>query len=226
LNLDPRERARLAERIRGRLAEAVPGSASEVQGSLARGGADPYSDIDVLWEIPDDRFDWCLRGLQGTLSGLHPLESLRIDPEFQDSRKRRRVHVRFEGFPLFWQCDIEIICQSIRRDLSFDVGNPSARGPDRSAGESMLMGTVAAMRAYLRGEQSLAQELLDRALARMGMSAPDVQGSNPMLSLVGEVERRYPQLEPLAERVRGLIREVLAERARGRVSASSQPARV
>jgi predicted nucleotidyltransferase len=225
LNLDPRERARLAERIRGRLAEAVPGSASEVQGSLARGSADLYSDIDVLWEIPDDQFDWSLRGLQGTLSGLHPLESLRIDPEFQDSRKRRRVHVRFQGFPLFWQCDIEILCQSIRRDLSYDVGNPSARGPDRSAGESMLMGTVAAMRAYLRGQQSLAQELLDKALARMGMSAPDVQGSNPMLALVGEVERRYPQLEPVAERVRGLVREVLAERS-GRMAASSQPARV
>lgn len=226
MNLDPRERARLAERIRGRLAEAVPGSASEVQGSLARGGADLYSDIDVLWEIPDDQFDWCLRGLQSTLSGLHPLESLRIDPEFQDSRKRRRVHVRFEGFSLFWQCDIEIMSQSIRRDLSYDVGNPSARGPDRSAGESMLMGTVAAMRAYLRGRQAVAQELLGKAVARMGMSAPDVQGSNPMLALVDEVERRYSELEPLAERVRDLVREVLSERSGSRKAASSQPARV
>jgi predicted nucleotidyltransferase len=225
LNLDPRERARLAERIRGRLAEALPGSASEVQGSLARGGADLYSDIDVLWEIPDDQFDWCLRSLQSTLSGLHPLESLRVDPEFQDSRKRRRVHIRFEGFPLFWQCDIEIMVQSIRRDLSYDVGNPSARGPDRFAGESMLMGTVAAMRAYLRGKQSVAQDLLGRALARMGMTAPDVQGSNPMLVLVDEVERRYSQLEPLAERVRALIREVMAERSDSR-ALSSQTARV
>jgi predicted nucleotidyltransferase len=226
LNLDPRERARLAERIRGRLAEAMPGSASEVQGSLARGSADLYSDIDVLWEIPDDQFDWCLRGLQGYLSGLHPLESLRMDPEFQDSRKRRRVHVRFEGFPLFWQCDIEIMSQSIRRDLTFDVGNPSARGPDRSAGETMLMGTVAAMRAYLRGKQSEAQELLGKAMARMGMTAPQVQGSNPMLALVDEVQRRYSQLEPLGERVRALVREVMAERSGSRMAASSQPARV
>jgi predicted nucleotidyltransferase len=226
LNLDPRERARLAERIRGRLAEAMPGSASEVQGSMARGTADRYSDIDVLWEIPDDQFERCLRGLQSALSGLHPLESLRLDPEFQESKKRRRVHVRFEGFSLFWQCDIDIMTQSIRRDLSYDVGNPSARGPDRSAGETILMATVAAMRAYLRGKQTVAQDLLGKALARMGMSAPDVQGANPMLVLVEEVERRYSTLEPLAERVRDLVREVMAEQSGSRTVASSQPARV
>jgi predicted nucleotidyltransferase len=225
VNLDPRERARLAERIRGRLAEAAPGSAAEVQGSLARGGADLYSDIDVLWEIPDDQFDWSLRSLQSTLSSLHPLESIRFDPEFQDSKKRRRVHVRFQSFSLFWQCDIEIMARSIRRDLTYDVGNSSARGPDRSAGETMLMGTVAAMRAYLRGKQSVAQDLLGKALARLGMSAPDVKGANPMLVLVDEVERRYAELEPLAERVRGLVREVLAERSGSR-TAASQPARV
>jgi hypothetical protein len=204
----------------------MPGSASEVQGSLARGGADRYSDIDMLWEIPDDQFDWCLRGLQGALSGLYPLESLRFDPEFQDSRKRRRVHVRFEGFSLFWQCDIEIMCQSLRRDLSFDVGNPSARGPDRSAGETILMATVAAMRAYLRGKQTVAQDLLGKAQARMGMSAPDLQGANPMLVLVDEVERRYSTLEPMAERVRDLVREVMAEGSGSRMVSSSQPARV
>jgi hypothetical protein len=225
LNLDPRERARLAERIRGRLAEAAPGSAAEVQGSLVRGGADLYSDIDLLWEISDDQFDGCVRGLPFTLAQLHPVESLRFDPALQDSKKRRRVHARFEGFSLFWQCDIEIMAQSIRRDLSYDVGNPSARGPDRSAGESMLMGTVAAMRAQMRGRQSVAQDLLGQALARIGMRAPDLQAGDPMLVLVDEAERRYTELESLAERVRNLIRETAAQRS-GTARTAAQPARV
>jgi hypothetical protein len=207
MNLDPRERARLAERVRGRLAEAATGSVAELQGSLARGGADVYSDIDLFWEIPDDQFDWCVPRLMSTLNALHPVESLRYDPTFQESKKRRRVYARFQGFPLFWECDIEIMAQSIRRDSTYDVGNPAARGPDRSAGESLLMGTVAAMRARLRGSQAVAQSLLSQALARIGMSSVDVAGTDPILMLIDEAERRYSVLESLAEQVRTLVRE-------------------
>jgi predicted nucleotidyltransferase len=207
VNLDPRERARLAERVRGRLAEAAPGSVVELQGSLARGSSDLYSDIDLLWEISDDQFDWSVRNLKTSLTQLHPLESIRFDPALQESKKRRRVFVRFEDFPLFWQCDIDILAQSIRRDMTYDLGNPAARGPDRSAGESMLMGTVAAVRARLRGRQEDAQGLLGQALARVGMGALDLQGSDPILALVDEAERRYGELEALAGRVRDLVRQ-------------------
>jgi hypothetical protein len=206
VNLDPRERARLAERVRGRLAESVPGSTVELQGSLAWGGSDRYSDIDLLWDVADDQFDWCVRNLRSVLSSLHPLESLRIDPAFQDSRKRRRVYARFEGFPLFWECDLQILASSIRRDLTYDLGNPAARGPDRSAGETILMGAVAAVRARLRGRQDDAQGLFNQALARIGMASADLRGADPVVVLVDEAERRYSGLEALAERVRDLVR--------------------
>jgi predicted nucleotidyltransferase len=207
LNLDPRERARFAEQLRGRLAAGLPGSVAELQGSLARGGSDPYSDIDVLWEVDDDQFDWCVRNIQSTLASLHRLESLRFDPAFQDSKKRRRLHARFEGFPLFWQLDLEIMARSIRRDPAYDVGNPSARGPDRSAGESMLMGSVAAIRARFRGRQADAEGLVVSALARIGLSGLDLHGADPVLVLVDEAERRYSDLEGLAGRVRELVRQ-------------------
>jgi predicted nucleotidyltransferase len=207
VNLDTRERARFAEQLRGRLAGSMPGSVAELQGSLARGGSDAYSDIDLLWEVEDDQFDWCLRNLHATLSSLHRLESLRFDPQFQDSKKRRRVHARFEGFPLFWQIDLEIMARSIRRDPAYDVGNPSARGPDRSAGESLLMGTVAAIRARLRGKQADAEGLVGSVMARIGLSGVDLHGADPVLVLVDEAERRYSELEGLAGRVRDLVRQ-------------------
>jgi hypothetical protein len=89
----------------------------------------------------------------------------------------------------------------------------------------MLMGTVAAMRAQMRGRQSVAQDLLGQALARIGMRAPDLQAGDPMLVLVDEAERRYTELESLAERVRNLIRETAAQRS-GTARTAAQPARV
>lgn len=213
MNLDPRERARLAELLRGRLADASPGSRAELLGSLARGGSDPYSDIDLLWEVPDEQFDWCLRNLRSALSSLYRLESFRLDPAFQDSKKRRRVYARFEGFPLYWHCDLEVFARSIRRDQDYDVGNPAARGPDRWAGESMLMGAVAAIRARIRGRPSQARDFVAQAFARVGMEHPDLPGAQPILALVDEAERRYTELESLAGRVRDLLREGAAELA-------------
>ena len=213
MNLDPRDRARLAERVRGRLADMATGSTAELLGSLAWGGSDPFSDIDLLWEVPDDQFDWSIRNFRSGLSSLHPLESLRFDAALQESKKRRRVYVRFDGFPLYWHCDIDVFAQSIHRDRSYDVGNASARGPDRSAGESMLMGAVAAIRARIRGRPSQARDLLTQAFSRVGMEPPDLPGAQPILALVDEAERRYSELELLAGRVRDLLREGAAELA-------------
>ena len=55
--LESDERARLAADLLAELAAAVPGSAAQLRGSLAEGRADIYSDIDLLWDVPDAAFD-------------------------------------------------------------------------------------------------------------------------------------------------------------------------
>ena len=56
MNLDPRVRSSLASAVTDALEQAVVGSTAGLRGSLARGGADRYSDIDAFWEVPDSQF--------------------------------------------------------------------------------------------------------------------------------------------------------------------------
>ena len=85
LKLNPEERSRLARQILSRLEESVSGSSAQLRGSLAEGGGDPYSDIDVVWEVPDEAFAAALEGMEKALSRVRPLTSLRLDPAFQKS---------------------------------------------------------------------------------------------------------------------------------------------
>ena len=109
---------------------AVVSSTAGLRGSLARGSADRYSDIDVFWEVPDSEFCDAIDELPETLSSVGPIESIRSDPLLQNSQKRRLVFVQFEQTPLFWRVDIEVFAESIHRDDSYDLENPDARGDD------------------------------------------------------------------------------------------------
>jgi predicted nucleotidyltransferase len=209
VNLDIELRARLADGILGCLQEAACGSQASLRGSLAAGKADQYSDIDVLWEIPDPAFKPAVDGLKETLSQMYPVESLRSSPEFQNSEKRRLVFLRFVGIPLFWRLDLEIFAQSINRDQEYDLQNPDARGSDWSLTESALMNGVAAIKAHLRDKDAEARRLLERAYQRVGSDFPALELRELILRLVAEIETMDPKTAALSKNVRALVTETL-----------------
>ena len=67
------------------------------------------------------------------LTRIRPVASLRFDPDFQHSAKRRLVFVRFAGVALFWRVDLDVFARSVGRDPDYDRDNPFARGTSWSA---------------------------------------------------------------------------------------------
>ena len=143
MNLDSAERASLAASVVRALSEWTFESTSGLRGSLAIAAADPYSDIDVFWELPDAGFEEGIDRLDEILGNVAPLDSLRSDPMLQHSDKRRLLFAQFADVPLFWRVDIEVFAKSISRDESYDLDNPMVRGDEWSLTESALMNAVA-----------------------------------------------------------------------------------
>jgi predicted nucleotidyltransferase len=209
VNLEPRRRTWLVDRILGCLEEAAPGSRALLRGSLAANTADEYSDIDVLWEVPDADFQGCVASLEESLSKVCPVASLRSVPDFQNSEKRRLIFVRFESIPLFWRLDLDIFARSIQRDPEYDLNNPNARGSEWSLTESALMNGVAAVKAHLRGKDEEARQLLVRAYERIGLDFPDLELGALILKLADGVSALDPRMIALAEYIRKLVVETL-----------------
>ncbi|MFJ1544518.1 nucleotidyltransferase domain-containing protein [Streptomyces sp. NPDC088246] len=210
-DLDPARRAAFAQDLLHVLAAHCPGSRAELKGSLARGTADAYSDIDIAWTVPDDRFEVCVAGARGVLEAVRPLDSLRTDPELQHSRKRRLLFAAFQGLPLFWRVDLEIRASSVAHLADHDQDDPAASGDDWSRPASALANAVAASKAVLRGQPQAAQRLLERGFRRI--DAPDgVTGQ--WLADIGHLAHtaadREPGLRPLADRVVRLAENHLA----------------
>ncbi|MDV9199138.1 nucleotidyltransferase domain-containing protein, partial [Streptomyces sp. Wh19] len=138
--LDPARRAAFAQKLLRALAAYCPGSRAELRGSLALGTADAYSDIDIAWTVPDDRFDACLDAVPEVLGAVVPLDSLRTDPDSQNSRERRLLFAAFRGLPLFWRVDLEVAWSADPEVASAPVagrpgpdrGDPAAHGDDWS----------------------------------------------------------------------------------------------
>ncbi|MFJ7197165.1 MULTISPECIES: nucleotidyltransferase domain-containing protein [unclassified Streptomyces] len=196
--LDPVRRAAFARELMRALTAHCPGSRVELRGSLARGTADPYSDIDLAWTVPGDRFDDCLAAVREVLEAVRPLDSLRTDPESRDSRERRLVFAAFRGLPLFWRVDLEIVASP----AADGRGHVAAHGDDWSPYASALANAVAATKAVLRGQPENARGLLERGFRRI--DAPDRlsgQWSADIRRLAGTAADREPGLRPLADRV-------------------------
>lgn len=204
-----RERAVLARKVMHALADSVPDARAELRGSLADGRADDYSDIDVLWELPDEQFATGVMRLRDILTVVHPVESLRADPLLQRSPRHRLVFVRFASLPLFWRLDLEVFARSAGRDPACDLDDPAAHGTDWSVAESALANAVATIKAYLRRQEDVADALLARAFQRLGQSpvAGDLAARiSTLTSLATEVE---PAVADLAERVATLAHAAL-----------------
>jgi predicted nucleotidyltransferase len=208
MNLDTEIRASLARRILAALESAVPGSTAQLRGSLAEGRADQYSDIDVCWEVPDELFQASVKRLPKILSEVHPVESLRSNPVFQNSDRRRLIFVQFEGLPLFWRVDVDIFAQSIHGDREYDVHNGFAAGDDWSLTHSALMNAIGAVKALLRNEEEEAKQLLVRAFERVGLAVPEATSQELVLKLTESVAEMDPTKAELARKIEELHREV------------------
>src|SRR5881227_2663179 len=142
--MNPEEREIVVGEVRAALVSSCPGSRVELRGSLADGTADVYSDIDLAWTVPDERFGAAVASVPGVLGGLRPLESVRSDPGCQCSSKRRLLFVLFADLPLFWRLDLEIWAASAEggtggtadtadtTDAADELGAAGAAGADWS----------------------------------------------------------------------------------------------
>ena len=206
LALDIAVRGALAEQVLRVLREAIEGSAAELRGSLAEGRADAWSDIDLLWEVPDAHVEAAVACVADILATVGPVESLRWAPEFQRSDKRRLLFVQFEGMPLFWRVDIDLFAQSIRCDPAYDRDNEAARGEDWSLTHSALMNAIAAVKALLRSQEEIARGLLQRGFVRVGLQVPAGTAQDLILALAQDVAAMDPAVAGLARRIEALHR--------------------
>ena len=173
MNLDPSVRRSLADAVTRALEGAVAGSSAGLRGSIARGTSDPYSDIDVFWELPDLLLHDAIDDLPEILAAVGPIESIRADPLLQNSDKRQLLFVQFADVPLYWRVDIEVFAVSIRRDDAYDLDNRDARGDRWSLTHSALANGVVALKSLLRGDAARACESLRNAYARIDQPIPD-----------------------------------------------------
>jgi predicted nucleotidyltransferase len=218
MDLDPTKRAQLAADLLHHLAATIPNSEAMLRGSLAAGRADRYSDVDLLWEIPDRDFAHALSQLPAILARVAPIASLRFDPDFQQSLRRRLIFIRFAGVPLFWRIDLDLFARSASRDDALDRDNPLARGSDWSYPESSLANSVAAIKAHLRGQDDLAASLLQRAEQRIGLTISTTALRPRILRLTEQVVAIEPAQQPFATQIRNL-----AEKALPKENDPSQP---
>ena len=207
LNLDTEIRAALIQRILTTLESTTQGSTAQLRGSLAAENADTYSDIDIFWEVPDDLFQESVDHIRDALSASQPIESLRSAPDFQNSDKRRLFFVQFQDMPLFWRADIDVIALSVQRDFQYDVNNEAARGNDWSLTHSALMNAIAAVKALLRNEEDIAEQLLARGFERVGLSIPEGNLQELILKLTKGVAAMDSSKTGFARRVVELHRD-------------------
>jgi predicted nucleotidyltransferase len=211
LSLDTAIREALTQRILTALESAASGSTAELRGSLVAGNADAYSDIDILWEIPDSLFQVSVDRIKDILSAAHPVEFSRSDPNFQNSDRRRLFFVQFQDIPLFWRTDIDVLAQSVQGDFQYDVNNQSARGDDWSLTHSALMNAIAAVKALLRHEEEKARQLLARGFQRVGLVTPAGDSQELILKLAEDVAAMDATKADLARRIVELHRRAFGQ---------------
>ena len=215
LRLDASARDELVREVTARLSAAAPGSVVALRGSLARGEADEYSDVDMLWEVPDALFLEGASAIGARLGAFRPVESLRSDPDLQNSTRHRLYFVRFAGLPLFYRLDLEMFAASVGRDESCDLDNPAARGDVWSLGESALSNAVLALKYRLRGKDEDADRSLARAYWRLGQEMPGLPFDERLALLLAQAVAAEPAVAELAARVAALA-TLIGERRHSR----------
>lgn len=180
-----------------------PGSRVELRGSRASGAADAHSDIDLAWVVPDDRFTDAIDRdrLGGIVGEVAPVSSIRTDPDFANSPRRRLIFVRFSGLPLFWRLDLEVWARSVAFDETVDADDPIVQGEPGSFPESACMNAIAAVKATLRGQPEVTEGLLSRGYARIGAVDPGGATVVRVKELARQAAAREERLTGLAEEI-------------------------
>jgi predicted nucleotidyltransferase len=207
--MDREERAELVERVTRVLCSKVEGSTVALRGSLASRTSDAFSDIDLLWEVSDAQFAMAVRRAEEYLTEVQEVASIRVDPAFARSDKRRLVYVRFADAPLFWRLDLDIMARSIGGDERYDLENPAAHDDASwSLAESALMNAIAAVKALARGDEGRASDLLRRGYERVGLESRRTASAESVRELARQVAKQDATLGELAAQI-----EDLADRA-------------
>lgn len=201
VNADPPERQLLAQALLASLVAACPGSYAALRGSIARGTADQWSDIDLLWIVPDAGFEAAVARVPDALGVVRAVAALRSDPDLQLSTGRRLLYARLQGVPLFWRVDLAVFAASVGEDWAYDLDNPAARGNAWSWPESALANAVAAVRAFRRGRHDEAIALLARAAERIGAPLPAGDLPRQVRVLAAAAVEREPRLSTYAAEV-------------------------
>jgi hypothetical protein len=188
------ERADRVAQLRRSLQTAQPESFVSLRGSLARGTADAWSDIDLAWRVSDG--DEALRVLPHALTAAGQVESIRLDPELHPDH--RLVFVRFRKWSLFQRVDLEVVGSFLSGRAPWDRG--------WSRAESALMNAVAVLRALHRKRGDI-DGLVQRGLERVGATDPGGAVIDRLSVLIDAAVAADPTQTGLAQRVRA---EVLA----------------
>jgi predicted nucleotidyltransferase len=184
LDLRPERRELLVSKVRDSLCTAIPDSQTWLRGSLAAGTADRYSDIDICWVVPDDKFTAAVNSVATALRSVGALASLRVDPDLARSDRRRLMFLRLEGIPLFWRIDVDIRAACMSTDDAYDAARLNARseaGWSRPA--SAIENAIAAIKGAARHQADNADRLLVRGYERIGLDP------RPVDDLPGRITR-------------------------------------
>lgn len=190
------------------LQAAVPASRVSWRGSLAAGTADEYSDIDLLWVVPEGAFPAALEVVPSALASVAPVFLLRADPALAASDRRRLLFAHLRGLPLFWRIDLDVRAEVVAGSDDYDSDNPAARDDSGWNGAaSALANAVAAVKALRRGRPEEAVGLVGRGLERVGRDPGGVLDARAALPVLVDACVAYdPGVREFAAEVSLLVR--------------------
>lgn len=202
-------RTERAKKVTSALLATIPGSVVEARGSYARGTTDQFSDIDLMWEMPDEFFADATGQLETVLRQIAPVERLRSLPAFQRSDRRRHYIGYFVDLPLFWRLDLELFAASLRRDYDYDRYNTAAHGRNWSLSDSALFNAMAAIKTIARLKSASNLGLLEGVDENI---CYDILQNNPqrvISQLCNAAIARDPDCQTFADRVCILAQAIL-----------------
>ena len=210
LDLRPERRHTFASKLLRNLENWIPGSVAELHGSMA-GTADDYSDIDICWVVPNGSFTEAVDTVGAALSRATAVLSLRTDPEFAHSARRRLVFARLYGMPLFWRVDIDIRARPVAADDLYDAGNPDTRSDTGwFSPASAIENAIAAIKAAARGQPDAADGLLRRGFERIGHDpGPTADLADAITSLADACATQESGLTNMAAEVHQVVDRLL-----------------
>ncbi len=207
LDLTPERRDRVVRAIRTALESAIHDSLFVLRGSLADGTADPYSDIDAAWLVPDGYLPRAVDQLEETLVAVGQLASVRVDPS-ASSESQCLVFVAFADLPVFWRFDLVIEASSVSGSL---IADKVLEGY-WSLPESALANAVAAIKAVVRGRIDDARDLLERGYPRVGEAyQPSASWRADVVQLARLAARVEPSLAGRADEVQQVAVALLSK---------------